>query len=84
MFIDFVFYYGAYIWNFEIGVKGVIRHVPRCVSNGSKYFGRKLLTAAPGVNRKQDLLQNKQAKSLRRRTFVRISQVDFEICLIAL
>jgi hypothetical protein len=39
MFIDFVFYYGAYIWNFEIGVKGVIRHVQRCVSNGSKYFG---------------------------------------------
>jgi hypothetical protein len=39
IFIDFVFYYRAYIWNFEIGVKGVIRHVPRCVSNGSKYFG---------------------------------------------
>jgi hypothetical protein len=39
MFIDFVFYYGAYIWNFEIGVKSVIRPLPRCVSNGSKYFG---------------------------------------------
>jgi hypothetical protein len=35
MFVDFVFYYGAYIWNFEIGVKSVIR----CVSNGSKCFG---------------------------------------------
>jgi hypothetical protein len=23
MFVDFVFYYGAYAWNFEIGVKSV-------------------------------------------------------------
>jgi hypothetical protein len=38
MFVDFVFYYGAYVRNFEIGVKSVIRHVPRCVSDGSKYF----------------------------------------------
>jgi hypothetical protein len=38
MFVDFVFYYGPYVWNFEIGVKSVIRHVPRCVSDGFKYF----------------------------------------------
>jgi hypothetical protein len=38
MFVDFVFYYGAYVWNFEIGVKSVIRHIPRCVRDGSKYF----------------------------------------------
>jgi hypothetical protein len=33
MFVDFVFYYGAYVRNFEIGVKSVIRHGGRIMDS---------------------------------------------------